>query len=264
MLPRPPATDLHVSPSDPGASASPAPFLLDGGHVGILLIHGFSGSPAEVRPLGRYLHARGMTVSAPLLPGHGTAPHDLDACTWGDWTDAGREAHEVLRRRCETVFLGGFSLGAAIAAHLAADDSAVAGFLAYAPAILPSSWAEAVIPVARLVGRQFPVPVQDVRDPAAKDRLWSYPTYSLRAAREFVRLVVATRPILARVSCPLLVFRSLRDRTVPPESGHFLMEGVASRDKQLITLERSGHVMLVDHEWLSVAERSWEFVRARS
>ena len=250
--------------AEPAVRANPAPFLLEGGRVGILLLHGFSGSPAEVRLLGTYLHERGMTVSAPLLPGHGTTPRDLDDCVWVDWLAAGRHAHEDLRSRCEAVFLGGFSLGAAIAAHLAAEDSGSSGFLAYAPAILPTAWWRAVIPIARLIGRQFPVPVQDVLDPAAKELLWSYPTYSLRAAREFVRLVVATRPILGKVTCPLLVFRSLRDRTVPPASARFLYEGVSSADKELISLRESGHVMLVDREWRTAAARSWDFVRSRT
>ena len=76
----------------------PTPFFLEGGPSGALLIHGFTGSPPEMRLVGQYLHERGLTVSAPLLPGHGTSADDLNRCRWSDWTGRAQAALAELRR----------------------------------------------------------------------------------------------------------------------------------------------------------------------
>ncbi|MFM7448188.1 MAG: alpha/beta hydrolase [Leptolyngbyaceae cyanobacterium] len=80
-----------------GTIADPSPFLLTGGPVAVLLIHGFTGSPSEMRLLGHYLHERGLTVAAPLLPGHGTREEDLNQKRWTDWVDSVTQAYAVLR-----------------------------------------------------------------------------------------------------------------------------------------------------------------------
>jgi len=111
----------------------PVPFFLPGGRTGALLIHGFTGSPPEMRPVADYLNERGVTVSAPLLPGHGTTSAQLNRCRWKDWTDYAEEAYTQLRDRCEPVFVGGLSMGSLIASFLAAKHS-VAGAMLYSPA----------------------------------------------------------------------------------------------------------------------------------
>ncbi len=85
----------------PTRAPEPAPFFLDGGPTGILLIHGFTGSPPEMRLVGDYLHVAGLTVSAPLLPGHGTAIEDMNRVRWQDWAEHVEAAYQELRSRCE-------------------------------------------------------------------------------------------------------------------------------------------------------------------
>ena len=115
---------------------TPAPFTLSGGDVGVLLIHGFTGSPAEMRPLGRFLHGRGLTVAAPLLPGHGTTPADLNRCRWQDWLACAEIALAELQAQCRAVFVAGLSLGALLTLTLAGQHRDLAGIIAYSPAIL--------------------------------------------------------------------------------------------------------------------------------
>jgi carboxylesterase len=98
----------------------PAPFFLPGGPTGVLLIHGWSGSPAEMRGLGGYLAAQGLTVMAVRLPGHGTEPRELFATRWQDWVAACGQSLVALRRRCDTVFVGGLSMGALLSIYLGA------------------------------------------------------------------------------------------------------------------------------------------------
>lgn len=88
-------------------SLDPSTFLLEGGWVGLLLIHGFTGSPTEMRLVGESLNQRGITVSAPCLPGHGTTLDDLNQRQWRDWSSHVAQEAANLQSRCETVFVGG-------------------------------------------------------------------------------------------------------------------------------------------------------------
>ncbi len=105
----------------------PSPFFLEGGSIGVLLIHGFTGSPPEMRLVGDYLHQRGFTVSGPLLPGHGTTVEDMNRCQWTDWTNHVEKALADLQARCETVFVGGLSMGSLLTLYLAAHHPELHG-----------------------------------------------------------------------------------------------------------------------------------------
>ena len=87
----------------------------------MLLIHGFTGAPPEMRLVADYLNQRGVTISAPLLPGHGTTVQDMNRCRWTDWTDHVQQALSDLQKRCQTAFVGGLSMGSLLALFLAAD-----------------------------------------------------------------------------------------------------------------------------------------------
>ena len=117
------------------ACPDPRAFLLEGGPIGAVLIHGFPGSTTDVRLLADFLHARGLTVSAPLLPGHGTEPADLNRVRWQDWADCAEEALAQLAGRCESVFICGLSLGSLVSVCLGARHCKVAGIVLYSPAI---------------------------------------------------------------------------------------------------------------------------------
>jgi len=243
---------------------SPDPFALEGGPAGALLIHGFTGAPPEMRMLGDYLNERGMTVAAPLLPGHGTTVADLNRCRWSDWTDAARAALQELRGRCRTVFVGGLSMGSLLALHLAADHDDIAGVMAFSPALQIANPLIHLSPLMRHVLRTFPKERRsDLCDPRAERRIWAYPVRPVSAVAELLALQRHVRQRLADVRQPLLVVQSRADRTVHRRSGEMVVSGVGSSDTQLIWLQHSGHNMLVDGEWTTVAARSWEWIGAR-
>lgn len=113
----------------------PSPFTLSGGTVGILLIHGMSSSPTELRFIGDYLHQRGLTVSAPLLPGHGTTIDDLHRQRWQEWTHHVETAFADVKRRCDSVFVAGISLGSLLTLYLAAHNPDLAGAIVFSPLV---------------------------------------------------------------------------------------------------------------------------------
>jgi carboxylesterase len=238
----------------------PSPFFLEGGPVGVLLIHGFTGSPPEMRLLGDYLHQYGFTISGPCLPGHGTSVEDLNQRKWNEWANHVDRALVDLQARCQPVFVGGLSLGALLTFYLAAHHSEVAGAMAYSPAIMISDRRSHLVPVLKYVIRQLPKPEDDLTDPQARLRLWSYDMYPIPASHEVTKFIKQVKRLLPRVNCPLLIIYSTEDQTIHPNSAQFTYERVGSPDKELVRLHNSGHVVTVDREWETVAEKTHQFI----
>src|SRR5215469_2208865 len=96
-----------------------APFDFAGDRRGVLLLHGFTGTPFEVRPLGERLARRGLTIVGPVVPGHCTSARSLEGTTWHDWEAGATAALDGLRARCDRVAVAGLSMGGLLAARLA-------------------------------------------------------------------------------------------------------------------------------------------------
>ncbi len=241
----------------------PSPFSLDGGPVGALLIHGFTGSPPEMRLIGDYLHERGLTVAAPLLPGHGTNVDDMNRRSWTEWTDCVETALADLQARCETVFVGGLSMGAVLTLYLAAHHPDLSGIVLYSPAVWPASRLLYLTPVLKYLLPKKPQSGEtDLTDPAADLRLWSYEEDPVFAAHELLKLLRRVRRLLPLVTCPVLIIHSTHDQAIHPQSARRTYERVGAPDKELVTLHDSGHCLTVDSEWESVAAMTYRFIQA--
>ena len=245
------------------AHLDPSPFFLEGGPVGVLLIHGFTGSPPEMRLVGDYLHGRGCTVSGPLLPGHGTTVEDMNRCRWIDWTGHLEGALAELQVRCETVFVGGLSMGSLLTLYLAGHHPELAGAVLYSPATVVTDRLIYLTPVLKYLIRQKPKSDDsDLTDPEAELRLWSYEENPTFAAHEVLKLIWRVRGLLPRVRCPLLIIHSTLDQAIHPRSARMTYERAGSAEKELVTLHNSGHCVTVDSEWEFVAQKTYEFIQA--
>lgn len=241
----------------------PRPFLLEGGEAGCLLLHGFPGSPAELRGLGAFLAERGISVIAPLLPGMGTVPEALFDVSWKDWVAAAEKALGELGQRCRVRFVAGLSLGGLLTLYLAARHP-VAGAVALAPAIRVRDWRFRFAHLMRRSRRWIePQPgTDDLADPAARTLTWHYARYPACSVSQVLRLVQETRRSLGQVRCPTLIVQSRRDRVLVPEGARWAYERIPAAEKRLVWLERSGHNVLVDVEREAVFEEVWRFVSA--
>ena len=241
----------------------PSAFYLEGGPVGALLIHGFTGSPPEMRLVGDYLHQRGYTISAPLLPGHGTSVDDMNRSKWPEWTACVKDALADLETRCETVFVGGLSMGAVLTLYLAALHPELAGAFTYSPAVVVADRLIYLTPILKyLIPKKPKSDVSDLTDPEAEMRLWSYEENPTSAAHELLKLIRRVRRLLPQVTCPLLIIHSTLDTTIHPQSAQFTYERAGSADKELVTLHNSGHCITVDSEWEAVAKKTYQFSQA--
>jgi carboxylesterase len=241
----------------------PGPFHLAGAgdDVGALLLHGFSGSPTEVRGLGEHLASRGVTVAAPLLPGHGVDHHHLERSDRSTWRNAARDALDALQARCRRVVVVGQSMGGLLALDLAAQRDDIAGVVALAPALRPArvAWLTLLpLPLRFIAKHEERRP--DLVEKARVHDVWSTSHTPVRAVPEVLRLAKETSAALPRVRAPLLVVQGAHDRTVRPASARAVLDGVASVDKELLWLAGSGHIVAIDAERHTVWERVAGFV----
>jgi carboxylesterase len=245
------------------SALDPSPFFLEGGPVGALLLHGFTGAPPEHRLLAEYLHERGLTVSVPLLPGHGTTPEDLNQRKWPEWTEHAAGALAELRDRCQTVFIGGLSMGSLLALYLAATESEIAGAITYAPALEVDDWRARLLPLFKRFVPAAGKPAARHVDPLTESRIWCYDVYPTSAGHEVLELIKEVKSLLPRISCPLLIVLGNQDQSVRPEGARLLYDGVASGDKAMLALDDCGHVITADKGWESAAEETYRFIAAR-
>lgn len=239
----------------PGAE----PYRHEGGEVGVLLCHGFTGSPQSLRPWAEYLAERGLTVSLPLLPGHGTRWQDMAITTWQDWyAEVERELY-ALRERCDQVFVFGLSMGGALTLRLAAKHGeAISGLVLVNPANKVHGLSQYALPVARHLVRTTKGLTSDIAKEGVEEVGYDrVPLHSAHSLRRFFRLVDAELP---QVTQPLVILHSPQDHVVPPADSARILGRVSSTDVTEILLEQSFHVATLDHDAERIFEESYAFV----
>ena len=238
-----------------------SPFDLGGGaRAAALCLHGLTGTPYEVRPLGEALVASGIRAVGPALPGHDSTPVDLAATTCEQWVDAAREHLHELRERHERVFVAGLSMGGLVALALAAEDEVDALVVVGTPLSL-SRPVTLLVPWVKHV-RAFLDKREgsDIQDAAARARHPGYSQMPLASVHELVRLQRRVQAGLGRVSAPILIAHGALDRTANPANARLIFDAVSSAQKETLMLEASGHVCPVDTDGPELAGATAEFL----
>jgi carboxylesterase len=252
-----PDADVEAQAQIQGAGAS-AP-------AAALCLHGLTGTPYEVRPIARALAARGIRARGPALPGHDTTPEDLSRVPYTEWVAAARGEVEKLRGDHERVFIAGVSMGGLVALALAAEGLCDALAVIGVPLRLRTR-AAALVPLAKYVHGYLPKrDGSDIQDPVARGRHPGYKKMPLRSVHELMKLQRHVVPRLARVSAPILVAHGAFDGTAHSDDAHRIAGEVSSDERRLLLLERSGHVVTVDHDGEHLANSiAAFFLRPRS
>lgn len=236
------------------------PFLFAGGRIGCLLVHGFTGTPAEMRPLGVHLHEQGYSALGIRLFGHGTRPEDMIRARRGDWLADVESGVNVLRGMCDMVVAAGLSMGGLLALWAGEQGAVEAVVCLSTPLAMPRNgrmrFARALSRLVRFVPKGAP----DWHDAAAAQGHVTYPAYPTRAAAELRDLMRDVRRNLPNMRAPLLIVQARGDKAVPPESMEVLLKNVGSADKDALWLEDSGHVITRDRQRRTVFDAVSDFI----
>jgi carboxylesterase len=261
--PQPACHDSSVTPAPVHPDAQP--YEGGSGPVGVLLCHGFTGSPKSMIGWAKRLEAAGFRVLVPRLPGHGTSWQELNETTWINWYACVEEAFTALQVRCDQVFLAGLSMGATLCLRLAEQHgSDVSGLTLVNPVINisePRRWVYLLraLPVLRLVIPSLTGPANDIAMPDQDDL--GYDRWPLGALYSQTFLWADVRRNLDRVDQPLLIYRSIHDHVVDPSSVQLIKAGVRSSDQSYVELQRSYHVATLDYDAEDIFAGSVAFFR---
>ncbi|MDQ1689941.1 MAG: carboxylesterase [Pseudonocardiales bacterium] len=243
------------------------PFAADGSgdsaRIGVLVSHGFTGTPQSMRPWADHLAGAGFAVRLPRLPGHGTRWQDMNNTRWSDWYGEVRRAYDELAARCDVVFACGLSMGGTLVTKLAEDlGDGIAGLVLVNPAYGTLRRDAAFARYLAWAVKSRPGIGSDIKKGGVAEL--SYDKTPLKAfvsLQELWKLVVAD---LGKVTAPVLFFHSREDHVVDELSGRLLHAGATSTRVTEISLENSYHVATVDNDAELIFAGSVDFIRAHT
>ncbi len=242
---------------------SATPFYYPGGPTGCLLIHGFTGSPKEMEPLGEYLSKLGYTILGIRLFAHATSQEDMNRARWEDWVASVEDGWYLLQGTVDEIFLIGLSMGGVLALYQSAH-------LPVAGTVTLSTPYQIIqdprIPFLKYFWRFLPFVSKgesDWQDPVQTEEHFSYDKYPTRAVYELSKLLEEMQEMLPQIQVPILLMHSKDDLTVPPENMVQLYEhlGTPNGQKDMVYVEESGHVLTRDRKKEVVFEHVSQFIK---
>jgi carboxylesterase len=233
------------------------------GHIGVVLVHGFTGSPAAMRPWAEYLNARGYSVRVPLLPGHGTEPEDLNEVEWPAWPTTVKNEIIELQKHCSQIFVAGLSMGGGTTLLVASElGDQLSGIILVNPMIhvrgISPTLAFAIsrfIKFGKSVGG-------DIKRKGATE--YSYDKLPYRGIHQLLMMLKLTRGLLPSVKVPMQLFHSVDDHTLPVSNTEIIMREIGSSNKSRIELLNSFHVATLDHDNEMIFTNSVTFIESLS
>ncbi|MEY4008872.1 MAG: hypothetical protein RL232_399 [Actinomycetota bacterium] len=224
-----------------------AGFTLPGGKIGVLVIHGFTGSPVSIAPWAKFLNKSGYTVSAPLLPGHGSRWQQMNQTTWQDWYEEVEKSFLELKQSCDRVFIAGFSMGAALALRLCQiRGSEVEGLIVLNPSVHDRRWFMKYVPVLKFLLASVAKGPTDIAAP--NPPIHAYDRTPLKALDSLRKLWALVERDLYLIDLPIMVAYSVNDHAVDPENAMTVIDNVFSVDIREVVFENSFHNVALDFD----------------
>ena len=233
------------------------------GKIGIILVHGFTGSPASMRPWAHYFQELGYTIRVPRIPGHGTKWEDLNQVKWQEWPDRVQRDIDDLSKTCEKIFICGLSMGGGNTLYVAAkNQGTISGIVLVNPMIhIPG----VKIKFGRLWAKLkagMPSVGDDIKKPGVTE--WGYDVLPTAGVVQLYEFLKKSRSYLGSVKTPLLLFHSVDDHVLEVTNTEIIMEEIGSNEKNRIELLNSYHVATMDFDAEMIFENSRVFVERLS
>jgi carboxylesterase len=240
---------------------SAEPFFFPGGATGCLLIHGFTGTPKEMHPMGEYLHQQGYSVLGIRLTGHATRPDDMQNATWQDWLADIEDGWHTLKGTSDRIFVCGLSMGGILSLTFAARFP-VAGVVAMStPYQLPPDPRLQFIRFLQYLQPKVPKGKPDWNDPKVANEHIDYPYYPTRTIQQLMQLIAAFHAELPNISAPVLLIHSRDDQVVAPENVQKIYAAIGSVKKEKFMIENSGHAITCDRRKDLVFQAAYRFIQ---
>jgi carboxylesterase len=238
----------------PGAE----PLSADGGPIGCLVIHGFTGNPSSMRPIAEAMVEAGHAVEMPRLPGHGTTVEDMNTTSWSDWTGEVESAYQRLAGRCDKIVAMGLSMGGTLTAWIGAEHREMAGLVFINAAAEASEEMRAGLQAMIDGGEAYMDGIgSDVADPDVTES--AYAKVPLAPLVSMLGGVADLQDRLAGITAPALIMTSPQDHVVAPSASDHLAATLGGPVER-VTLERSYHVATIDYDRDLIVERIRDFV----
>lgn len=223
----------------------------------VLLLHGHTGAPSEMRLLGEYLNSKGFTVKCVLLPGHGTTPEDLNETTTDDWyAEAERVCCELLSSHSK-VMVAGLSMGGLLTIRMASQLPIERAAILAAPIYLQDKRVP-LFPILKYFIKYLPKQKRNYHEAAkynvAYDKM---PTKPIGSILQMIK--TAKAEYIPKIEIPCLIMQSKIEHTVAPKSAQYIYDNIKSKVKKLVWFEHCGHILTLDNEREKVFELVGEF-----
>ena len=236
-------------------------FLKGNSKVGVLLIHGFTGTPKSVEPWAYELNSAGFTTHVPRLAGHGSDWREMRRFDWGDWLDSVDEALKNLAAEVDEIFIAGFSMGGALALRLAEIyPELISGLMLLNPTIYDN---HIRMTFAKYLAPFIPSIKSEGTDVAKPDApITSQQRLSIHAANSLHKFRQIVRKDLNLIKTPMKIFLSKQDHVVPPSNGLLIANSVQSERVEITYFEKSYHVVTLDYDAEQLFSESIEFINS--
>ena len=232
-------------------------FSFKGKKGGLLILHGFTGTPVTLKRLGRYIHKMDLSVSAPLLPGHGQTAEILNQATQEQWIETADKAFMDLKKNHENVYVLGYSLGSLLALELASRRD-LQGLILISTALKFTQTQEH----RRMIAEDTRplIPIDEIFSLDDPQRFYEYKEWPALAFKQVFSLSMKVRRLLPNIHAPVKVFHGMNDTLTPPENIGFLSRNIASTHIEIEKLENSHHRILAGPDQDFVIQKSGDFI----
>lgn len=234
-------------------------YLFNGTDVGCLVIHGFTGTPGELRELGERIHNKlGYTVLGVRLKGHGTTVEDMEKCKYTDWIKSVEEGLDRLKKNCSKIYVVGHSMGGLLALYIA-EHYDIDKVITLAPAIANKDRMSAFVPILKHFVK-YSEWGESYRPEEELKYLVGYNKFPVSSVHELIKLQKVVRKDLKLVKVPILFIQSKKDQSVHPNGINIIEKNVSTKDITKIYLENCGHNLTVECEKEKVYEEVIKFM----
>ncbi|HOV15576.1 MAG TPA: alpha/beta fold hydrolase [Spirochaetota bacterium] len=229
--------------------------------VGILLIHGFTGTTSGMRSLMNHFIDCNYNIECPRLTGHGTKKEDLIAVKYHEWLADVERSFMLLKERAKKIFVIGLSMGGALALHLASKYSEIMGIVVINNALVYNFSMDIqfkLIPLLKIFVKNVKGVASDIKDPDEKEI--AYDSIPINGVAQFYRLLNYVKKELKNVTVPTLIFKSKEDHVIPIISAKYTFSKINSLQKEIIWLNNSYHVATMDFDKSIIIKKSADFI----